>query len=290
VVTGAAQGIGRAHAIELGRQGAKVVVNDLLDRANPPHSGAAAVAEEIRAAGGDAIDYAGNVADWDDAHGLVDAAISEYGRLDAVVANAGIIRFGPMRDIDQDRWTSVVGCHVFGTAFVAHAAIQHWTARAESEGNVDARLICTTSQSGLFAAPNTVDYDTAKMAVAGFVLAAAKELRDIGVTVNGIAPRAHTAMADSGGFARPTSEQDIYERAPENVSPVIAWLASSESSAITGRIISVQFGRLAIIEPWRFGPAVYSTERWKADEVGPLLHDIVDQAGPNPPFVMFPPE
>jgi NAD(P)-dependent dehydrogenase (short-subunit alcohol dehydrogenase family) len=280
IVTGAGQGIGRAHSLELARQGALVVVNDLADRDDPSRSRAAGVVEEVRAAGGTAVDVAGDVTNWDDAHRVVDTAIAEFGRLDVVVANAGIIRYGPVQDIDQARFDAVIRTHVYGTFYIAHGAIAHWIARSEAEGSIDASLICTTSQSGFFCQPNTADYNTAKAGIAAFAVSAAGELEQFGIRVNAIAPRAYTNMAFEAGYPEPPTEQLQYERSPDNISPLIAFLASEEAKDITGRVLNVAFGTLAAMEGWRFGPTAESNERWKAAELGPIVRDLLSQVAP----------
>src|SRR5262245_10975021 len=203
IVTGAGRGIGREHALELARQGAKVVVNDLGGRADgtgadasPAHE----VVDEIAAMGGEAIANGDDVSDFNAAQSLVQSAIDRFGTLDVVVNNAGILRDRMLFNMDEAEWDAVIRVHLKGTFGPSRFAAEYWRGKQKAGEPVDARIINTSSTSGLFANPGQSNYGAAKSGIATFSIIAAKELGRYGVTVNAIAPGARTRMTqDLGG-------------------------------------------------------------------------------------------
>ncbi|WP_255826216.1 SDR family oxidoreductase [Amycolatopsis sp. GM8] len=279
IVTGAGRGIGRAHALELGRQGARVVVNDLggaKDGSGEDGGPAEQVAAEIIAAGGTAVANTTDVSDWDNAKALVDQAVEAFGRLDVLVNNAGIVRDRTIASMTEGEWDSVIRVHLRGTVSPAHFAVRHWRARAKETGKpVDARLINTSSASGLFGNFGQSNYGAAKAGIAAFTVIAAMELASYGVTANAISPVAQTRLTQGVGGG---SELDLR---PEHVAPVVAWLASTRSSAITGRVFLVGGGRIGVLEGWRLGPEAARDSVWTVDEIDTLLPKLVGDAAPN---------
>jgi NAD(P)-dependent dehydrogenase (short-subunit alcohol dehydrogenase family) len=255
-----------------------VVVNDLSP------GDVEKVVDEVRCAQGEAVAYPGNMGSWDVAHGLVDRAVAAYGRLDALIANAGVGRRGSLTEMSVTSWVEALDANVNATFFPAHAAIVHWRSRAEQGDDVDARLICTTSMSGLYGTPGLGAYDTAKAALVGFVRVAAVELEGSGVTVNAIAPRAQTPMAEELGIRRPENEHDRYRRSPQHITPLVAWLASSQSAAVSGRIFEVAYGRLGLVAHWRDGPTMIRGRRWEVNEIGSAMTELLAAAEPSAPI------
>jgi NAD(P)-dependent dehydrogenase (short-subunit alcohol dehydrogenase family) len=287
VVTGAGRGIGRGHALELARQGAKVVVNDLggsRDGSGHDAGPAQTVVDEIVAAGGEAVANADDIADWKGAQRLVETAVEAFGGLDVVVNNAGILRDRMIFNMDEDEWDAVIRVHLKGTFAVTRWAAAHWRERSKAGDHVEGRVINTSSTSGLFANPGQGNYGAAKSGIATLSIIAAKELGRYGVTVNAIAPGALTRMTEDlfrarGGTAptapAPPAEGDWDPRSPDNIAPLVTWLASTESSGVTGQVFLVSGGRIAIAEGWRRGPAVEQTGRWHPADLGPVVADLV---------------
>src|SRR5580704_15616229 len=249
IVTGAGRGIGRGHAMELARQGAKVVVNDLgteVDGQGSSEGPAGAVVDEIRAVGGEAVANGDDVSDWDGAGRLVETALQAFGSLDIVVNNAGILRDRMLANMTIEEWDAVIRVHLRGTFATMRRAAEYWRARTRSGGTNDARIINTTSASGLFGNVGQANYGAAKGAIAAATIIAASELGRYGVTVNAIAPGAYTRMTEQ---AKPGSRASVEPGAfdvsdPDNIAPLVAWLASPESADVTGRIFTVRGGQI----------------------------------------------
>ncbi len=279
IVTGAGRGIGRSHALEFARQGARVVVNDV-----GTHE-AERVATEIRAAGGEAIANGDDVSDWDGAGRLVVGAIDAFGDLHVVVNNAGILRDRMLVNMSIDEWDAVVKVHLRGTFAPTRHAIEHWRAQSKAGVAVDARVINTSSGSGLWGNPSQSNYGAAKAGIAAFTIIASRELARYGVTVNAVAPAALTRMtAEIPRYqAAADPDADWNEFDPDNISPVVVWLGSAESTAITGRVFDVNGGRICIAEGWDRGPQVDKGARWDASELGAVLPDLVARAKPLTP-------
>ena len=217
VITGAGNGIGRAHALAFAAQGAKVVVNDLggaRDGAGSSASPAQAVADEIAAAGGEAVANTDDISTWAGAERLIGQAIDTFGGLDVVVNNAGILRDRMIVTMTEPDWDAVLGVHLKGTFAVLHHAAAYWRQRTKQGHANDARVINTTSPSGLFGNPGQANYGAAKAGIASLTVIAARELDRYGVTVNAIAPTALTRMtaghrddARRGGQRRPRARK-----------------------------------------------------------------------------------
>jgi NAD(P)-dependent dehydrogenase (short-subunit alcohol dehydrogenase family) len=284
IVTGAGRGIGRAHALALARHGAKVVVNDLgvsLDGREPSSGPAAEVVEEIRKQGGEAIANGADVADWAQSGALVRAAIAAFGRLDAVVNNAGFVRDRMFANATEDEFDAVVRVHLKGHFCVARHAAAHWRDEAKAGGPVDARIVNTSSGAGLQGSVGQSVYSAAKGGIAALTLVQAAELGRYGVTANAIAPSARTRMTETA-FAdmmkRPESGFDAM--APENVSPLVVWLASAESRGVTGRVFEIAGGKLGIADGWRAGPELDKGARFEPDEIGAVVQDLLAKSVP----------
>ena len=284
IVTGAGRGLGRAHALELARQGARVVVNDLgceLDGSGGGSGPAGEVVEEIRAAGGEAIANGDDVADFAGAERLVRAAIDGFGGLDVVVNNAGFVRDRMFANAAEDEWDAVVRVHLKGHFAVARHAAAHWRDQAKSGAPVDARIVNTSSGAGILGSVGQAAYSAAKGGIATLTLVQAAELGRYGITANALCPAARTRMTE-GVFAEMMASPDRPDAfdamAPENVSPLVAWLASTQSSHVSGRMFEVEGGKVGIATGWQHGPTTDKGDRWEPAELGPIVDALLAQA------------
>ncbi len=240
IVTGAGGGLGRAHSLLLAREGAAVVVNDLggsVDGQGAGSSMADAVVEEIREAGGQAVANYGSVTDGDDAQAMVDAAVSEFGQLDILINNAGILRDKSFKKMTEELWDPVIAVHLKGTFHPTKAAY----ARMLEQGT-GGRIIMTSSTSGLVGNFGQTNYGAAKAGIAGFMRCLAVEAAKAAITVNVLAPNAHSRMTAE---LFPEGSEVLF--APEKVSPAIAWLCSDEAAEITGRQFVISGNRVSLL-------------------------------------------
>ena len=257
IVTGAGRGIGREHALMLASEGAKVVVNDLggeVDGSGGDLSPAQQVVEEIKAMGAEAVANGDNVASWAGAQQLINQAVETFGRLDAVVNNAGILRDRMLTNMTEEEWDAVIAVHLKGTFAPSRWAAAYWRDLAKAGEKVDGRIINTTSVSGIYGNPGQTNYGAAKAGIASFTVIAARELKRYGVTVNAIAPGALTRMTEglSGMAARNEEEREMMN--PRWIAPVCTWLASPLSADVTGRVFEASGRILGIAEGWHRGP------------------------------------
>lgn len=281
VITGAGRGIGREHAMLFAAEGARVVVNDLggsnagegVD-ATPAQQ----VVDEITAAGGQAVANTDNVADWASAKNLVEAAVDEFGRLDVLVNNAGILRDSFIAGLEQSQWEAVIGVHLTGHAAMLHHAAAYWKAQTKAGNQPTAAVINTASASGL-TLPNAgqVNYGAAKAGIAAMTLVGAEELDRYGVRVNAIAPIARTRLTlDTPGmgalFAQEPEEGELDLFSPANISPLVAYLAT-EKCPFTGQVFAVQGGSIQRLTGWSVADTAETDEEWSIDRVGRHIGD-----------------
>jgi NAD(P)-dependent dehydrogenase (short-subunit alcohol dehydrogenase family) len=275
VITGAGRGIGREHALLFAAEGASVVVNDLggsNDGAGADVGPAREVVDEITAAGGTAVANTDNVATWSGAKALVDQAVAEFGRLDVVVNNAGILRDAFLAGIDEQQWDSVIAVHLKGHAAVLHHAAAYWKARSKGGDQPNGAVINTCSASGV-TLPNAgqANYGAAKAGIAALTLVAAEELERYGVRVNAIAPIARTrlTLATPGMgaiFAQKVEEGEFDMFSPANIAPLVAYLAT-EKCLHTGQVFAVQGGSIQKLRGWTVSDATESDDPWTIDDV-----------------------
>ncbi|ONI81264.1 short-chain dehydrogenase [Actinosynnema sp. ALI-1.44] len=265
IVTGAAHGIGREHALLLAEQGARVVVNDV--EAEP-------LAEVVEACGG--VAHTGSIADWDNAKTLVQQAVDSFGRLDVVVNNAGILRDSFLASTEESQFDAVIAVHLKGHFAVMHHAAAYWKAESKAGRQPNGAIINTSSISGTtMPNPGQTVYGAAKAGIAAMTLVAAMEMERYGVRVNAIAPIARTrlTLATPGMGAMfaaevPDGEFDAFD--PANIAPVVAYLAS-EKCPFTGKVFTVQGGAISLLEGWRTVGNVESDGPWDAAELGEKL-------------------
>ncbi|HIF97742.1 MAG TPA: SDR family NAD(P)-dependent oxidoreductase [Myxococcales bacterium] len=282
IVTGAGRGIGRAHALEFARQGAKVVVNDLgvqADGSAGTGGPADDVVAEIRAMGGEGLANGADVADWEQTRALVEETVEAFGGLDVVVNNAGFLRDRMFVSAGEDEWDAVVRVHLKGHFCTARHAAEYWRNQSKAGNPVDARIINTSSGAGLQGSVGQSAYSAAKGAIASLTLVQAAEMGRYGVTSNAIAPAARTRMTEAIFTDMAAPEEGVFdENAPENISPLVVWLGSAESREISGRVFEVKGGIIGTSDGWRDGPIVDKGGRWEADEVGAAVHELMEKS------------
>jgi len=281
VITGAGRGIGREHALMLAGQGAKVVVNDLggsMDGSGSATGPAQEVVDEIVAGGGEAVANTDDISTWAGAEALIDQAIAAFGDLHVVINNAGILRDRMLTNMTEAEWDAVIKVHLKGTAGPSHFAAAYWRERSKAGADVDARIINTSSPSGIYGNPGQTNYGAAKAGIAAFTVIAAMELARYGVTVNAIAPAALTRMTENLGMGQ-ASDEVKEALSPRWIAPIVTWLASSESSSVTGRVFDVRGKHLAVSEGWHQGPAAESN--LDPTRLGPIVEQLMAEARPN---------
>ncbi|MBA0047260.1 SDR family oxidoreductase [Mycobacteroides sp. LB1] len=275
VVTGAGRGIGREHALLLAELGASVVVNDLggsNEGAGTDVGPAQEVASEIVAAGGKAVANTDNIATWDGAKALVEQAISEFGGLDIVVNNAGILRDGFIAAMEESQWDSVIGVHLKGHFAVLRHAAGYWKDQSKAGKPVNASVINTASASGTFLTnAGQANYGAAKAGIAAITQVAALELERYGVRVNAIAPVARTRLTlatpgMSAIFAEEVPEGEFDAFSPANIAPIVAYLAD-EKCPLTGKVLAVQGGAITLLTGWTSKETVETEGPWLLDEL-----------------------
>ncbi|MCZ7535083.1 MAG: SDR family oxidoreductase [Acidimicrobiia bacterium] len=285
IVTGAGRGIGREHALLFASTGAKVVVNDLgaeVDGSGSTTGPAGEVVDEIRGMGGEAIANGENVADYEGAGRMVRAAVETFGRLDVIVNNAGILRDRMLVNMSEAEWDAVIHVHLKGTFSPTRAAAEYWRNESKAGNPVDARIINTSSPSGLFGNAGQTNYGAAKAGIASFTIICGLELGRYGVTANAIAPVARTRMTEPLGIGGPPEDASQFDRLdPANISPLVVWLGSPESKDVTGRVFCVDGDRISVAEGWQRGPTAEKGDRWDPAELGAVVPDLVAKARPN---------
>jgi len=281
IVTGGGRGIGREYCLMLAAEGAKVVVNDLggsRDGSGADIGPAHDVVAEIKAAGGEAVANGADVSNWDQAKAMIDQAVQTFGKLDVLINNAGILRDRMLVNMTEAEWDAVIQVHLKGTFDPAHHAAVYWRELNKETGvPCNARLINTSSVSGIYGNIGQTNYGAAKMGIAAFTIISSRELRRYGVTVNAIAPGALTRLTeDLGG---PITEERRRSGDPKWVAPIAVWLASEESSEVSGRMFEASGGVLAIAEGWHRGPTHEPVD--DPSKLGPIVGEMMKKARKN---------
>ena len=282
IVTGAGRGIGREHALMLAAHGARVVVNDLgggRDGSGASAGPAEEVVAAIKAAGGGAIVNADDVSDWQGAERMVRQAVDTFGGLDVVVNNAGILRDRMLVNMTEAEWDAVIKVHLKGTFGPTHFAAAYWRDRSKQTGKaVQARIINTTSVSGIYGNAGQTNYGAAKAGIAAMTIIAARELGRYGITVNAVAPGALTRMTEDLGMGKADAEAQATMH-PRWIAPIVTWLASVDAGHVTGRVFEASGKVFGIAEGWHRGPVVAPLD--DPTKLGPVVTDLLQRARKN---------
>jgi NAD(P)-dependent dehydrogenase (short-subunit alcohol dehydrogenase family) len=289
IVTGAGRGIGRAEALLFASEAAAVVVNDLGGGATgegADRTPAQQVVDEIVAAGGRATANYDDCSTWAGGEALVEQAVRELGGLDVLVNNAGILRDKMSFNMTEDEWDSVIRVHLKGHFAPTRFAAAYWRARNKETGEpVNAAIVNTSSDSGLYGNAGQANYAAAKAGIAALTIVLARELHRIGVRVNAIAPIARTRLTQTVGIGdAPVDGFDPY--APENVAAGVAWLASSLAADVTGQVLRIQGGLAQIVQGWHPVSQVASDTAWTIEAIASARDELF--AGLDPGVPRFP--
>lgn len=279
IVTGAGGGLGRGYALALAAAGAQVLVNDINAET------AAQTVAAIEAAGGAALASSHDITDYADAGRLVQATLDKWGGLDVVVNNAGVCRDAMFVSLSPEDWDAVVAVHLKGHFCIASHAARRWRQQAKEGQAVDGRLINTSSGAGLLGSVGQSNYSAAKGAILSLTLVQAAELARYGVTANALAPQARTGMTEAvfAEMMRPPEDGSFDRYHPDNVAPLVVWLASEASAGVTGRCFGIFGGEVSIADGWRQGPARDKGARWEPAEVGKAVAALLKEAEPPEP-------
>lgn len=278
IITGAGGGLGAAHAKVFAAEGASVVVNDInVDAAN-------SVVDEIVSQGGKAVANSSDITHYDDSENAVKQAVESFGGLDVVLNNAGINRDRMFASMTESDWDAIMAVHLKGHFCISSHAVQFWRAQSKAGESVDARIINTTSGAGLQGSVGQSNYAAAKAGITALTLNQAVELNRYGITANAIAPAARTGMTTAvesmaQRMAKPEDGSFDYW-APENVSSLLVWLGSSESSKVTGRVFEAEGGKISIADGWRTTEGVDKGARWQPEEVGDAIAALLAKEVP----------
>ncbi|HJR44328.1 MAG TPA: SDR family oxidoreductase [Actinomycetota bacterium] len=278
IVTGAGRGIGREHALALADAGAKIVVNDLGGSAageGSDQTPAQQVADEIKGRGGDATANYDNVADFQGAENMVKQAISDFGRLDILINNAGILRDRMLVSMSEEEWDAVIAVHLKGHFAPTHHAANYWRAQSKAGEEVSGRIINTSSPSGVFGNVGQSNYGAAKAGIAAFTVITAQELGRYGVTVNCLAPNARTRMTENifGGMPQP-AEGEYDPLDPANISPVVVALCTDDAKDITGQCFFIYGSTINVLKPWDVGTFIQQGDNyWDPDQLAAKLKE-----------------
>lgn len=278
IITGAGGGLGKAHALEFAKAGAKVVVNDINEAA------AQATVDEIKAIGGEAIVNTSDITNYEQSGEAVKQAIDAFGDLHIVLNNAGINRDRMFASMSEAEWDAIMAVHLKGHFCITSNAVQHWRAQSKAGKEVKARIINTTSGAGLQGSVGQSNYAAAKAGICALTLNQAAELGRYGVTANAIAPAARTGMttaveAMAERMKKPEDGSFDYW-APENVSTLLVWLASEEASHVTGRVFEAEGGKISIADGWRTTEGVDKGAKWEPEEIGEAMKELLAKETP----------
>jgi len=278
IITGAGGGLGRAHALAFAAEGANVVVNDINLEA------AEKVVAEIDDAGGKAVANNSDITNYDSSGQAVAETIDAFGDLHIVLNNAGINRDRMFASMTEDEWDAIMAVHLKGHFCITSHAVHHWRDQSKAGAKVCARIINTTSGAGLQGSVGQSNYAAAKAGICALTLNQAAELGRYGITANAVAPAARTGMttavdAMAKMMAKPEDGSFDYWAA-ENVSPLVVWLGSEESSAITGRVFESQGGKISIADGWRTTEGVDKGARWEPAEIAGAMEELLAREVP----------
>jgi NAD(P)-dependent dehydrogenase (short-subunit alcohol dehydrogenase family) len=280
VITGAGGGIGRAEALLFAQEGARVVVNDVNA------AGAEAVVEEVKALGGEAVANSDDISDWDGAGRLIGSALEVFGGLDTLVNNAGILRDRMFVNMTVDDWDAVIKVHLRGTFCPTKHAVAYWRDESKAGNPRAARIVNTSSPSGIYGNIGQANYGAAKAGLAALTQILGEELWRYGVLSNAIAPSALTSMTE--GLTGYKERLDALEArtgwknpgGPEHIVALVVWLGSPLAT-VNGRVFNVRAGHVDVAEGWRPGPAYRKEGGFTVAELDEVLPGLIAQAAPQ---------
>ena len=280
IVTGAGRGIGREEALLMAKHGAKVVVNDLgghFDGTGQSRSPAEEVVKEIRSSGGEAVANFESVTDFKAAKRIFECAIDNFGKLNIVVNNAGILRDRMIFNMSEEDWDAVIAVHLKGAFNMSRHACAYWREQHKVGNILNGRIIMTSSDSGLLGNAGQGNYGAAKAALAALAIIIDREMARYGVTANTIAPVARTRMTLEGVpnsmFGGDQEKAQFDPFSPANVAPVVAWLASDDAKDVHGEVFRSGLGGVWLMKGWSTASLVYQKATWDPAELGAKLKE-----------------
>ena len=282
IVTGAGRGIGRGEALALAAEGARVLVNDFEQAL------AREVVDEITKIGGTARTNGNDVASWAGAQAMIRQAIDEFGRLDVLVNNAGFLRDQISFKMTEENWDAVVNVHLKGHFAPSRFACEYWRDRFKAGDESGGAIVNTVSEAGLYGGTGQANYVAAKAGIAGLTVGLAREMKKNNVRVNAIAPRARTRMTEDllGDFAA-AKEGQFDEWHPDNIGPVVAWLASPLSAPISGHVFVVFGGRVHRMKGWDLAGEIEQDGTWTVDELAARTDELFGEERKGIPTMGF---
>jgi NAD(P)-dependent dehydrogenase (short-subunit alcohol dehydrogenase family) len=294
IVTGAGRGIGRAEALLLASEGAEVVVNDVggaMSGEGSDRAPAQQVVDEIVAAGGTASANYDSVTDFDGAKRMIDQAVDGFGGLDILVNNAGILRDKMSFNMEEADWDAVIAVHLKGHFCPSRHAATYWRSQFKATSQpVNAKIVNTASESGLYGNAGQLNYAAAKAGIAAMTIVLARELERLGVRVNAIAPVARTRLTEATpgvGDSMQAKEGEFDRFAPENVAAVVGWLASDLSDGVSGQVVKVQGGLAQIVQGWRPVTEIHAATPWTIAGINEGRDALFAKTAPGvPPFML----
>src|SRR5438445_6399849 len=292
IVTGAGRGLGKAEALELAREGATVIGQDLgtaMDGSGQYEHRSHEVVSEIEAGGGTAMAHFGNIADYAYAHGLISETIERFGDVHIIVNNAGILRDRMVFNMEEAEWDAVVRVHLKGHFNTIRHATAHWRQRAKDGQEVYGRVINTTSEAALFGSPGQPNYASAKAGIIGLTTSTANGMVKYGVTSNAIAPRARTLMTETSMpemFGQEVAEGEFDVWAPENVAPFVAFLASPQAARVTGQVFIVWGNQVTHLTGPRVENRYEAEGRWTPEGLAKTLEPVFAQREPLQGYIL----
>ena len=287
IITGAGRGIGRAYALRFAAEGAKLVLNSVEPGpdGNEASTSAGMVAAEVRAAGGEAVVHLGPVSRWSEGRSIVDLALEHFGRLDALVNNAGFLRDKLLLNMSEEDWDSVVDVHLKGQFVPLRFAAAHWRDRSKSGETVHASVINTTAGAGLHGNVGQANYGSAKAGAAALTIIAARELQRYGVRVNAVSPLARTRLLETvpalADIIRKPDDPNVFDAFdPDNLAPLAVYLAST-ACQVTGQVFNVFGSKLSVYQGWTPSERFEHDRQWTLDEITDALAHLPSDP---PPF------